>query len=191
MSSTRRDDLNRLPEGLPVPVDDGACDHLPGLTLPTVPLRATSDESVDLATLSGRTVVYIYPRTGRPDQPVPTGWNEIPGARGCTPQSCAFRDHHTELHGLDARVFGLSTQDTAYQTEAVERLHLPFPLLSDADFAFSQALDLPTFEVDGMRLIKRITMILRDGTIEHVFYPVFPPDRNAADVIAWLAAHPR
>lgn len=190
MSDLRRDDLNRLPDGLPVPLDDGACDHLPGLALPSVPLSTTSGDTVDLSLLPGRTVVYVYPRTGRPDQAVPTGWDEIPGARGCTPQSCAFRDHHAELQALGARVFGLSTQDTAYQSEAAARLHLPFPLLSDANLTFGRALDLPTFEVDGMVLLKRVTLIVRDGAIEHVFYPVFPPDQNAAEVIAWLAAHP-
>jgi peroxiredoxin len=134
-------------------------------------------------------VIYIYPRTGRPDQEAPTGWNEIPGARGCTPQSCAFRDHYEELRRAGAaQVFGLSTQDTAYQREAVERLHLPFELLSDEKLAFARALRLPTFEVDGMKLIKRITLIARDGAIVKVFYPVFPPDRNATDVLAWLAA---
>ncbi|MGH2559488.1 MAG: peroxiredoxin [Thermomicrobiales bacterium] len=160
------------------------------MTLPSVPLLATSGDTVDLSQLSGRTVVYVYPRTGRPDQSVPTGWNEIPGARGCTPRSCAFRDHHAELQSLDARVFGLSTQDTFYQAEAVDRLHLPFPLLTDAGLAFGRALDLPTFEVDGMVLLKRVTLIVRDGAVEHVFYPVFPPNQNATDVIAWLADHP-
>ena len=189
----RADNLHRLPADLPVPSDDGACDHLPGLTLPSIPLPATDGTSVDLAALSGRTVVYAYPRTGRPDQDVPTGWDQIPGARGCTPQSCAFRDHHAELRALGARVFGLSTQDTAYQREAAERLHLPLPLLSDEDLGLSRALNLPTFTIDslpGQTMIKRLTLIVRDGRIEHVFYPVFPPDRNAADVLAWLAAHP-
>jgi len=188
---TRSDNLYQLPDNLPVPMDDGACDHLVGLAVPSISLAATSGASVNLAALDGRTVVYIYPRTGRPDQEVPTGWNEIPGARGCTPQSCAFRDHHAELQALGGRVFGLSTQDTAYQREAVERQHLPFDLLSDADLAFTRALSLPTFEVDGMTLIKRVTLIIADGVIEHVFYPVFPPDRNAGDVIDWLQTHPR
>jgi peroxiredoxin len=185
----RRDNLLQLPEDLPVPNDDGACDHLVGLAVPSISRVATSGSRVDLAALDGRTVVYIYPRTGRPDQDVPVGWNEIPGARGCTPQSCAFRDHHAELQALGARVFGLSTQDTDYQREAAGRLHLPFDLLSDADLAFARALSLPTFEVEGMTLIKRVTLILSDGMIEHVFYPVFPPDQNASDVIAWLQAH--
>lgn len=182
--------LLELPGDLPAPEDDGASDHLPGMRLPSVPLGATDGRTVDISTAPGRTVVYCYPRTGRPDEPLPTGWNEIPGARGCTPQSCAFRDHHAELRALGATVFGLSTQDTAYQQEVVERLRLPFPLLSDADFAFTRALRLPTFEVDDLVLLRRLTMIVRDGVIEHRFYPVFPPDRNAADVIRWLSAHP-
>jgi peroxiredoxin len=184
----RSDNLLELPADLPVPVDDGAARHLPGMQLPSIPLRATSGELVDLAALPGRTVVYCYPRTGEKDKPVPEGWNEIPGARGCTPQSCAFRDHFAEL-ALGARVFGLSTQDTAYQREAVERLRLPFLLLSDQDLQFTHALRLPTFEFDGMTLTRRITLIIRDGRIEHVMYPVFPPDRNAGDVIAWLEEH--
>ena len=179
----------QLPDDLPAPEDDGACDHLLGMRLPSVSLPATDGRRVDLAALPGRTVVYAYPRTGRPDQPSPEGWDAIPGARGCTPQSCAFRDHYADLQTLGAGVVGLSTQDTDYQREAVERLHLPFPLLSDADLALTQALRLPTFEVDGMTLTKRLTLIVRDGVIEHVFYPVFPPDRNAGDVIAWLREH--
>ena len=183
----RSDNLHELPKDLPVPQDDGACAHLTGVRLPRVALASTAGRGVDLSAIKGWTVVYIYPRTGRPDQEVPTGWNAIPGARGCTPQSCAFRDHFGELQRAGAaQVFGLSTQDSAYQREAVERLHLPFELLSDEKLAFANALKLPTFEVDGMRLIKRLTLILRDGAIEKVFYPVFPPDRNAGDVIAWL-----
>ncbi|MEA2512692.1 MAG: hypothetical protein QOJ59_2179 [Thermomicrobiales bacterium] len=185
------DYLYQLPEDLPRPADDGACDHLVGLAVPSIPLVATSGGLVDLASLDGRTIVYIYPRTGRPDQELPTGWNEIPGARGCTPQSCAFRDHHAELQALGARVFGLSAQDTDYQREAAARLHLPFDLLSDADLVFTRALSLPTFEVDGMTLTKRATLIVADGVIEHVFYPVFPPDQNAPEVMEWLQAHPR
>lgn len=183
----RSDNLYELPKGLPAPVDDGACAHLAGMRLPAVPLLSTSGRTIDLAALRGRTVVYCYPRTGRPDQEMPTGWNQIPGARGCTPQSCAFRDHYQELRELGvAEVFGLSTQDSDYQREAVERLHLPFELLSDEKLAFARALRLPTFEVDGMVLIKRLTLILRDGVIEKVFYPVFPPDRNAEQVVSWL-----
>jgi peroxiredoxin len=183
---SREPDLNQLPPDLPVPEDDGACDHLTGMTVPPIALPATDGTTVDLSELPGTVVVYIYPRTGRPDQPVPTGWDDIPGARGCTPQSCAFRDHHAELQQLDAAVYGLSTQDTEYQREAVERLHLPFSLLSDEQLRFARALNLPTFTVEGMTLIKRLTLIAREGRIVKVFYPVFPPDQNAEDVITWL-----
>ncbi len=186
----RSDDVHELPRDLPVPADDGACTHLPRLALPAVALPTTAGRLVNLAGLPGRTVVYVYPRTGRPDQDPPPGWNEIPGARGCTPQSCAFRDHYAELTALGARVFGLSTQDTEYQREAVERLHLPFELLSDDRLRFARTLRLPTFEVEGMTLIKRLTLIVNGGRIAKAFYPVFPPDRNAGDVVAWLAARP-
>ena len=175
-----------LPNDLPVPEDDGAADHLPGMRLPSVPLASTSGEIVDLSALPGRTVVYCYPMTGRPDRSLPAGWDEIPGARGCTPQSCSFRDHHAELRSLGASVFGSSTQDTEYQREAATRLHLPFALLSDSDLAFAGALGLPTFEVDGMVLLKRLTLVIDDGWIEKVFYPVFPPDRSAEEVVEWL-----
>jgi peroxiredoxin len=179
-----------LPANLPVPSDDGACAHLPGLAVPSLVLPATDGRVVELAALPGRTVVYGYPRTGRPGEDLPTGWDAIPGARGCTPESCGFRDHHAELAALGARVFGLSTQDSAYQQEVAARLHLPFALLSDAELRFATALRLPTFAVDGMTLIRRLTLVLRDGVIEHIFYPVFPPDTHAATVTAWLAAHP-
>jgi peroxiredoxin len=180
-------DPNVLPEELPAPKDDGAARHLPGARLPSLALATTDGSQVDLSKLSGRTVVYIYPRTGVPGQPLPQGWNEIPGARGCTPQSCGFRDHFGELKQLGvARVFGLSTQDSAYQREAVERLHLPFPVLSDERLAFARALDLPTFTTSGMTLLKRMALIIDDGIITKVFYPVFPPDKNAEEVIAWL-----
>lgn len=182
-------DLHRLPVDLPAPQDDGACAHLPGTALPAVVLPATDGASVTLAALPGRTVVYCYPRTGKPGEPLPTGWNDIPGARGCTPESCAFRDHYTELRGLGAAVYGLSAQTTEDQREAADRLHLPYTLLSDAALAFATALRLPTFTVDGMTLLKRVTLILRDGRIEHVFYPVFPPDANAAEVALWLQEH--
>jgi peroxiredoxin len=172
---------------LPVPEDDGAARHLSGLRMPSTTLAATDGSSVDLSSLAGRAVVYAYPRTGRPGEPNPDGWEAIPGARGCTPQTCAFRDHFAELQALGVRrLFGLSTQSTEYQREAAERLHLPFPLLSDESLALTRALRLPTFTIHGMTLLKRLTLILRDGAIEHVFYPVFPPDRNAGDVIAWL-----
>jgi len=178
-----------LPPDLPVPRDDGRAQHLVGLTLPALVLAATDGSSVDLSQLAGRTVIYIYPRTGRPGEPLPDGWDAIPGARGCTPQSCGFRDHFAELKQLGvARVFGLSTQDSDYQREAAERLHLPFPLLSDREFRFTRALDLPTFEVAGMTLLKRMTLVIDDRTIVKVFYPVFPPDKSADEVVAWLRA---
>jgi peroxiredoxin len=174
---------------IPAPVDDGAADHLRGARLPSLSLSATNGSSVDLSGLAGLTVVYAYPRTGVPGQDNPEGWDLIPGARGCTPQSCAFRDHFAELKSLGVDyLFGLSTQDTADQAEAATRLHLPFPILSDANFALTHALKLPIFETGGMKLLRRLALVIRSGTIEHVFYPVFPPDRNAADVIAWLAA---
>jgi peroxiredoxin len=182
--------LQELPKNLPEPTDDGASDHLPGTSLPPVSLMSTAGEPVDLSALSGRTVVYCYPLTGRPDTELPQGWDEIPGARGCTPQSCAFRDHHEELRTLGARVFGLSTQDTEYQREAAERLRLPYELLSDEDLDFAKALGLPTFEVEGMVLLKRLAMVIEDGSIEKVFYPVFPPDKNAEEVIEWLRQDP-
>jgi peroxiredoxin len=186
----RSDDLYQLPDDLPVPQDDGACAHLAGRRLPAVKLVSTRGKAVDLSALGGTTVIYIYPRTGRPDQEVPTGWNAIPGARGCTPQSCAFRDHYEELRAAGAaQVYGLSTQGTAYQLEAMERLHLPFELLSDEKLELTTALKLPTFQVDGMTLIKRFTLIARDSVIAKVFYPVFPPNRNAGDVLDWLSAN--
>lgn len=183
---SRHDDLYTLPDNLPIPVDDGACQHLTGLWLPNLALPSTRDRVVDLARLSGWVVIYCYPRTGLPDQAPPAGWNDIPGARGCTPQSCAFRDHFQELQQLGVQVFGLSTQDTAYQREAAARLHLPFELLSDAALAFAASLNLPTFEIAGMTLLKRVTLIAQDGLIRKVFYPVFPPDQNAIDVMQWL-----
>ncbi len=175
---------------IPAPEDDGGADHLAGTVLPSLGLMSTSGEAIRLADLAGRSVVYAYPMTGRPDTPLPDGWDLIPGARGCTPQSCAFRDHAAELSDLGTnRIFGLSTQTPAYQREAAERLHLPFPLLSDADLALATALDLPLFEVQGMTLIKRLTMVIDDGSISKVFYPVFPPDQNARIVIEWLQQH--
>ncbi|WP_221090179.1 peroxiredoxin [Deinococcus aquaedulcis] len=183
-------DLHALLADLPAPVDDGACAHLRGQRLPAVPLPGTDGQFHDLSAWPRRTVLYVYPKTGRPDGVMPDDWDQIPGARGCTPQSCAFRDHHAELQAAGARVFGLSVQSTAYQQEAAARLHLPFPLLSDADQQWSGALGLPTFQAGGETLLRRTTLIVRGGVVEHVFYPVFPPDRNAADVLAWLAAHP-
>ncbi len=184
---TTTHDPNVLPPGIPVPQDDGAARHLQGLALPSLSLAATDGSRVDLSKLAGRTVVYIYPRTGVPGQPLPEGWDAIPGARGCTPQSCSFRDHFAELKRLGvAHLYGLSTQDTAYQREAVERLKLPFAILSDAGLALTRAIDLPTFAVAGMTLLKRMALVVDDGVIGKVFYPVFPPDRSAAEVIAWL-----
>jgi peroxiredoxin len=180
-----------LPPNLPKPVDDGAAKHLVGLEMPRVSLRSTSGGTVDLSRLTGpRTVIYAYPMTGVPGKPLPEGWDMIPGARGCTPQSCGFRDHHKELAELKADVFGLSTQTTDYQKEMSDRLHLPFEVLSDAEFKLADALRLPSFEVDGMRLLKRLTLIVRNGRVEHVFYPVFPPNESADQVIAWLKIHP-
>ena len=183
---SRTENAYDLPEGIPAPTDDGAADHLPGVRVPSVPLSATSGGKVDLSALSGKTVVYCYPMTGRPFKDLPQGWDEIPGARGCTPQSCSFRDHHAELAQLGARVFGLSTQSTAYQREAAARLRLPFDLLSDEDLAFAEALSLPTFEAGGMILLMRLTLIIEEGKVEKVFYPVFPPGKNAEEVLAWL-----
>ena len=176
-----------LPPGIPVPQDDGGARHLTGRRLPAIALAATDGSRIDLSELAGRSVVYLYPRTGVPGQDPPDGWDAIPGARGCTPQSCSFRDHAEELGQLGvARILGLSTQDTAYQREAVERLHLPFPVLSDAALELTRALDLPTFAVAGMTLLKRMAWVVDDGVIGKVFYPVFPPDQNAAEVVAWL-----
>jgi peroxiredoxin len=174
---------------IPAPEDDGGAAHLTGMRLPAVALAATDGSTVDLSALRGRTVVYAYPRTGRPGEANPDGWDMIPGARGCTPQSCAFRDHHAELAALGvARLFGLSTQSSAYQREAAERLHLPFALLSDAGLEFSRALRLPLFGAGGETLTKRLTLVIDDGVIAQVFYPVFPPDRSAAAIIDWLGA---
>jgi peroxiredoxin len=172
---------------IPAPQDDGGADHLSGMSLPSLGLVATNGELVDLARLPGRSVVYAYPMTGRPDTPLPDGWDLIPGARGCTPQSCSFRDHASELAGFGVdNLFGLSTQATDYQREAAVRLHLPFPLLSDADLSLTTALELPILQVEQMTLIKRLTMIIDDGVISKVFYPVFPPDQNVEIVIDWL-----
>lgn len=181
-----------LPEDLPEPEDDGAADHLTGLAMPALALLSTEGGTVDLRALPGTAVIYIYPRTGRPGQDMPAGWDAIPGARGCTPQSCGFRDHFAELTaaGADA-VYGVSTQPTDYQREARERLNLPFPLLSDEGLQLARALDLPSFEADGMTLLKRMALIVREGRIVKVFYPVYPPDRNAGDVLAWLAGEGR
>ncbi|MEM8775915.1 MAG: peroxiredoxin [Pseudomonadota bacterium] len=174
---------------LPMPEDDGGAEQLIGRHLPSVKLASTAGGDVALPLLEGITVIYAYPMTGRPDTPLPDGWDMIPGARGCTPQSCAFRDHFAELKELGvSNLFGLSTQDNAYQAEAAERLHLPFPLLSDVDLVLTVALKLPSFEVDGKRLLRRLTMIIEDDKIVHVRYPVFPPDEDAGHVMNWLKA---
>ena len=181
---------NVLPPDIPAPLDDGAARHLAGAKLPDLALPATSGPAVNLSTLKGRTVVYIYPRTGVPGVDTPPGWDQIPGARGCTPQSCGFRDHFAELKALGvAHVFGLSVQDTGYQREAAERLHLPFPVLSDADLNFARGLHLPLLTTSGMTLLKRMALVIDDGVIVKSFYPVFPPDKNAEEVIAWLRSH--
>jgi len=180
---------NVLPTGIPAPQDDGAAKHLPGMKLPDMALPATDGRSVNLSKLKGRTVVYVYPRTGVPGVDLPPGWDSIPGARGCTPQSCGFRDHFGELKRLGvAQLYGLSTQDTAYQKEAAARLHLPFAILSDETLALTKAMKLPTFTTAGMTLLKRMALVVDDGQIAQLFYPVFPPDKNAEDVIAWLQA---
>jgi peroxiredoxin len=177
---------------IPAPVDDGAAAHLQGMTIPPVSLVATNDTTVTLAALPGRTVVFAYPRTGEPGKiALVDDWDMIPGARGCTPQTCAFRDLFAELKAAGAKqVFGLSTQSNEYQTEMASRLHLPFSVLSDEKLALTHALDLPTMEVAGLTMIKRMALIVDDARISHVFYPVFPPDRNAGDVLAWLKANP-
>ena len=177
----------QLPETLPQPEDDGACDHLIGTTLPDLHLPATDGSLVNLSRQSRKTVIYCYPMTGKPGEALPEGWDDIPGARGCTPQSCSFRDHHAELSALGADVFGVSTQDTDYQKEMAERLHLPFLVLSDSRFDFCDALNLPILQVESMRLIKRVTMIAEQGVVTKVHYPVFPSDSDPAWVIDQLS----
>ncbi|GAC1446799.1 MAG: hypothetical protein NVSMB56_08930 [Pyrinomonadaceae bacterium] len=181
--------LSELPSNLPAPVDDGASDHLLGMHVPPIPLMSTNNHLINLARVSKekRTIVYCYPLTGRPDQELPANWDTIPGARGCTPQTCEFRDHYQEIQNLNAQVFGLSTQTTEYQREMVKRLNVPFEILSDVDLAFAQAMKLPTFEAEGIEMLKRLTLIIYNGEIIKVFYPVFPPDKNAAEVFEWLS----
>jgi peroxiredoxin len=182
-------DYHVLPPDLPEPQDDGAADHLPALALPALTLPSTRGGDVDLAAVAaavGTLVLYVYPRTGTPGRPSPDGWDAIPGARGCTPQSCAFRDHHAELAALGADVLGLSAQPAEEQAAFAARERLPFALLSDPELRLAAALLLPTFEAGGMRLYKRITLVVEGGAVARVFYPVFPPDRNAAEVVAWL-----
>jgi peroxiredoxin len=177
---------------IPAPEDDDAAGHLVGMTIPAVSLRATNDTAVTLSELKGRTVVFGYPRTGEPGKiGLVDNWDMIPGARGCTPQTCSFRDLFAELKAAGAtHVFGLSTQSNEYQTEMAGRLHLPFPVLSDEQLDLTHALDLPTMEVADLTMIRRMALIIDDAKITHVFYPVFPPDRNAGDVLAWLQANP-
>ena len=179
-------ELSQLPAGLTNPEDDGGARHLVGMRLPALSLPATTGDLVDLAALPRRTVIYAYPMTGVPGVPLPVGWDAIPGARGCTVEALAFKDHRLEMAELGADVYGLSTQDTAYQQEMAERLHLPFAVLSDAGFALAHAMRLPVFEAGGTTLLKRLTMVAKDGIVEQVFYPVFPPDAAASVVLDWL-----
>jgi len=178
--------LNQLPVDLPIPQDDGAADHLVGMSLPVISLGTTAHGQFNLGQTQGRIVIYCYPMTGQPNVPLPDGWDQIPGARGCTPQSCSFRDHYQELQSLGADVVGLSVQSTEYQQEMADRLHLPFPVLSDEGYEFQQALRLPIFVAAGMTLLKRITLIANDGVIEAVHYPIFPSDSDPAWVMDYL-----
>jgi peroxiredoxin len=182
-------DIFTLPDDLPVPEDDGAADHLLNAGVPAIALKATTGETIRLDELTGRTVLFCYPRTGRPDEELPPGWDTIPGARGCTPETCGFRDAHSQFADAGARVVALSTQSTDYQSEMADRLGLPFPVLSDEDLEFTNALRLPTFQTSGMTLLKRITLVIDHGRITRVFYPVFPPDRHAAEVLGELRRH--
>lgn len=182
-----RNDFYTLPSDLPIPLDDGACVHLTGLKMPNISLSSTANRLVNLLmTSQNATVFFCYPRTGRPDEPSPVGWNEVPGARGCTPQSCGYRDHFAEFQKLGVKVFGVSTQTTSYQQEFVQRIKLPFEILSDSDFTLTNFLGLPTFSYNSMRLLKRMAVFTDLGRIKKVFYPVFPPDKNAEEVLSWL-----
>lgn len=178
--------LLNLPDNLPIPLDDGKCNHLTNITLPNITLNSTGDNKINLSKLKGFTVLYFYPRTGRPDVELLDGWNEIPGARGCTPQSCSFRDNHQTLTELNVSIYGISTQSTAYQKELVQRLHLPYEILSDENLELTQELNLPTFQIENMTLTKRVTLICKDDKVVKCFYPVFPPDENIYDVINWI-----
>jgi peroxiredoxin len=183
----RTDDIHTLPDDLPVPENDGAADHLLNAAVPPIALPATTGDTIRLDELPGRTVLFCYPRTGRPDEELPPGWNAIPGARGCTPEACGFRDAHQQFAELGVRVLALSTQSSDYQREMAERLHLPFPVLSDEELVLTHALGLPTFETQGWTLLKRLTLVIDEGQISRVFYPVFPPDSHAAEVLDELA----
>jgi peroxiredoxin len=181
-------DYASLPPDLPVPEDDGAADHLPGISLPSLTLPSSDGDDADLARLGARRLVaYVYPRTGTTGEPSPVGWDDIPGARGCTPQSCAYRDSLAEFERLGATVVGISAQSSREQRQFAAREHIPFPLLSDSGLELAAALDLPTFDAAGMTLYRRLTFVADAGTIVKAFYPVFPPDRDAATVLAWLA----
>jgi peroxiredoxin len=176
-----------LPTDLPVPTDDGACAHLTGTLIPSILLPSTAGNTVDLSKLDGLTVVFFYPRTGAPGASIPASWDAIPGARGCTPHACGFRDLSKDLLAAGVNhLFGFSTQDTAYQQEVKERLHLPYQLLSDEKFECVRAMRLPTFEFEGTELVKRLAIAVLDGKIVKVWYPIFPSDRNASDVLLWL-----
>ncbi|MFM7657412.1 MAG: peroxiredoxin [Burkholderiaceae bacterium] len=177
---------NQLPPDLPIPIDDGATNHLIGMTLPNISLESTRGDLINLGRLRGKVVIYCYPMTGQPNVPLPEGWDQIPGARGCTPQSCSFRDHYQELQALRSEVIGLSVQTTEYQKEMAERLHLPFPVVSDSNYEFKKAMNMPTFVAAGMTLLKRVTLISKDGVIEAVHYPIFPSDSDPAWVIEYL-----
>jgi len=190
LAFAQQTNVNELPANLPRPTDDGGARHLTGMAMPDLELPSTANRRVNLSTISApRVVIYAYPMTGRPDRQLPEGWDDIPGARGCTPETCGFRDHYKDLAKLHTEVFGVSTQDTPYQQEMVKRLEVPFEVLSDDRLLLTRALNLPTFTVDGMTLMKRLTLVVKNGRIEHVFYPVFPPDKHAEEVIAWLKHH--
>ena len=178
--------LTQLPSDLPIPEDDGSTDHLKGMKLPQVLLKATNGETINLGNIQGRLVIYCYPMTGQPNVALPDGWDQIAGARGCTPQSCSFRDHYQDLKNLGATVIGLSVQTSEYQKEMADRLHLPFPVVSDVDYQFQKALNMPTFVAGGMTLLKRVTLIVNNGVIEGVHYPIFPSDSDAAWVMDYL-----
>jgi peroxiredoxin len=185
-SEVPKDFLRQIPDNLPIPMDDGLCSHLTGLSIPDVNLISTSGITVNLAQVKGLMVIYCYPKTGKPNHHLPEGWIQIPGAAGCTPQSCSFRDHYHEFQDLDVKVFGISTQSPEDQAEASQRLHLPFELLSDESFEFAEGLGLPIFEVEGRKLIKRVTLIVKDRRVVKYFYPIFPPDKNIDEVLAWF-----
>jgi peroxiredoxin len=172
---------------LPIPLDDGACEHLENRPMPDISLCSVNDQKINVSRIPGWSVIFCYPMTGGPGISIPEGWVQIPGAAGCTSQTCSFRDNYTELKRHNVSVYGISTQVSETQKEAVIRLNLPYPLLSDSDHSLSSALKLPLLEVDCLKLIKRLTLILEDGVIKKCFYPVFPPDKNVVNVLAWLA----